>query len=145
MLPLNSNRKPNMGSPMAPSHLTLNYLGRLKSKSPRFCRLICLKGAKCGIITFDGFSQGHSDFKILYLEREPVKPCVTINMNTKPYMRSSGSVIVGSILIWMPQKGICGRVGFSTVSGLSYSVQNTRHTNNGKGQQRRTIFCYSFP
>ncbi len=36
MLLLNINRKPYMGRPMAPSHLTLSDLERSKSRSPNF-------------------------------------------------------------------------------------------------------------
>ncbi len=50
MLLLNINRKPYMGSPMTPSHLTLSDLERPISKSLRFQRLISRKAADLGHI-----------------------------------------------------------------------------------------------
>ncbi len=41
---VNINRKPYMGSPMAPLHLTLKDLERSKSRSLRFRSLISHKG-----------------------------------------------------------------------------------------------------
>ncbi len=51
MLLVNINRKPYMGSPMAPSYLTLIDLEtceRSKSRSLRFLSLISRKGAHLG-------------------------------------------------------------------------------------------------
>ncbi len=50
MLLLTVNRKPWMGSPMTPSHLTLNDLQRSKSCSIVFQSLISLKGTDFGHI-----------------------------------------------------------------------------------------------
>ena len=50
-----------MGSPMAPSHLTLSDLERSNSRSPRFRSLISRKGAYLG-------------------------PMLLLNINRKPYM-----------------------------------------------------------
>ncbi len=46
MLPLNSNRKLYMGSPMPLSHLTLSNLERSVSRSLRFQSLISCKGTE---------------------------------------------------------------------------------------------------
>ncbi len=61
MLLLNITRKPYMGSPMAPSHMTLSDLERPKSRLPRFRTLISRKRAQLG-------------------------PTLVLNINRKPYM-----------------------------------------------------------
>ncbi len=48
MLLLNINRKPHMGSSMAPSHLTLSDLERSKPRSLRFQSFISRKVAQLG-------------------------------------------------------------------------------------------------
>ena len=60
---LNIDRKPYVGSPIAPIHLTLSDLERSKSRSLRFGSLIYCKGAEL-------------DYLLL------------LNINRKPYMGS---------------------------------------------------------
>ncbi len=50
MLPLNFNRKPAMGSPMEPSHLTLSDIERSNTRPFIFRSLISRKGAQLGPI-----------------------------------------------------------------------------------------------
>ena len=110
-----------MTTPMTQSLLTLSDLERSKSRSLRFQRLISRKGAELGPML------------LLTINRNPymASPMALSNLTLTDIERSKFRSLRFSVVenlygidiyassnittIWMSQKGVCWRVGFSAV------------------------------
>ena len=127
MFLLNINRKPCMGSPMAPSHVTLRDLERSESRSLRFQSLVCRKRTALGPML------------LLIINRKPyaaspMTPAV-LTLSVLKWSKSRSVLILSgrrlhgidvlvfasssiTTLIWMSQKVVCWRAGFSAVPAV---------------------------
>ncbi len=137
MLLLNINRKPCMGSPMVPSHLTLSDLERSKSRSLRFQSLIFWKGAELGpmlLLTINrkpymGSPMAPSHFNLEWPWKVKVKVTKILSSSRSVWYTYICLRLI-TTLIWISQKGLCWRRDFP--SQRSFLLGYTVHSNEFK-------------